>query len=209
MREQLLSQMTKNNPDQTPIDENLISMLTSMVTVDTHPLQLNTKATDFIAVHMYVDDQGMLKQLPTNVRASGICAAAGAPITVHGDAFIARTFDNDHDFTRLDFTLKELSDKDTEFFKSARNANLQRGKSSANLENLQQMLSTGKVPASAINSSIVSNKPNDLTEHKCSNGRVCQNKGTLRCSKCKAIYYCSAECQKKDWSVHKSQCKKV
>lgn len=30
---------------------------------------------------------------------------------------------------------------------------------------------------------------------------------TLRCANCK-VYYCSAECQKKSWPVHKNHCKR-
>ena len=34
----------------------------------------------------------------------------------------------------------------------------------------------------------------------------CGNPGTLRCSKCKKVYYCSKECQKSDWKTHKLSC---
>jgi hypothetical protein len=30
--------------------------------------------------------------------------------------------------------------------------------------------------------------------------------GKKRCSQCKCIYYCSQECQKKDWFRHKTEC---
>ena len=36
---------------------------------------------------------------------------------------------------------------------------------------------------------------------------VCDKKNcTLRCSKCKSVYFCNKECQKKAWSVHKKHC---
>jgi tetratricopeptide (TPR) repeat protein len=41
---------------------------------------------------------------------------------------------------------------------------------------------------------------------KCANPD-CQENGTLKCSKCSSVYYCSQACQKKHWSVHKTQCK--
>ena len=33
-----------------------------------------------------------------------------------------------------------------------------------------------------------------------------QTNAPLRCSKCKAVYYCSGTCQKEDWKVHKIIC---
>jgi TPR repeat protein len=33
-----------------------------------------------------------------------------------------------------------------------------------------------------------------------------QTNAPLRCSKCKAVYYCSGTCQKDDWKVHKIIC---
>ena len=35
---------------------------------------------------------------------------------------------------------------------------------------------------------------------------TCNNKATKVCSKCKRVHYCSRNCQKKDWKVHKYKC---
>ena len=47
--------------------------------------------------------------------------------------------------------------------------------------------------------------------HQCKNPEDQLNSlGSLKtCSGCKVVYYCSRDCQKKDWHVHKFLCKKV
>ncbi|XP_034988412.2 tudor domain-containing protein 1 [Zootoca vivipara] len=37
----------------------------------------------------------------------------------------------------------------------------------------------------------------------------CRMFGSLRCTRCKQIYYCSVECQRKDWQMHSAVCKLV
>ncbi len=32
---------------------------------------------------------------------------------------------------------------------------------------------------------------------------------TKRCTGCKKVWYCSKECQKKDWKLHKNKCKRI
>ena len=36
---------------------------------------------------------------------------------------------------------------------------------------------------------------------------VCLQPSRLKCSRCDAIQYCGKECQKKDWKIHKHNCK--
>jgi len=62
-----------------------------------------------VGINMYVDDQGTIKGLPLNARATQIAQMVGLPLEVRGDAFVARFFDDDDGFDRLDFTLADLS----------------------------------------------------------------------------------------------------
>jgi hypothetical protein len=36
---------------------------------------------------------------------------------------------------------------------------------------------------------------------------LCLEPSKLKCSRCLTIQYCSKECQKKDWKIHKNNCK--
>lgn len=50
-------------------------------------------------------------------------------------------------------------------------------------------------------------KPNENPKNKCAH---CSKQNcTDRCGKCHKIYYCSEECQKKDWLRHKAVCKQA
>jgi hypothetical protein len=42
---------------------------------------------------------------------------------------------------------------------------------------------------------------------KCGNNNCSASRGCKRCSRCRSIYYCSRECQEKDWVNHKPKCK--
>ena len=40
-------------------------------------------------------------------------------------------------------------------------------------------------------------------------GNSCGQQGTKRCSKCQTVYYCSKECQKAHWKIHKKGCSEI
>ncbi len=42
-------------------------------------------------------------------------------------------------------------------------------------------------------------------EGKC---RCCGKAASLRCSKCRKVFYCGKECQARDWPIHKKECGK-
>lgn len=74
-------------------------------------MALLSNATDnnFTGVTFYCDDAATALGLPINPRASEIANCAGKPTEVRGDVFVARVFDNEEEFKRLDFTLGEVS----------------------------------------------------------------------------------------------------
>ena len=43
-------------------------------------------------------------------------------------------------------------------------------------------------------------KEQQKSQHKCAR---CQAPATKLCSRCQQVYYCSPECQRKDWKFHK------
>jgi len=57
---------------------------------------------------------------------------------------------------------------------------------------------------------LTSPKPSGSTEGEdpsgCQPCTVCNKTATKRCSRCHGAYYCSTECQRRDWSSHKLHC---
>ena len=174
----------------------------NMVTVDTVPLILNTKDSAFVGVNAYVDDQGSLKGLPVNLRATSICHVAGTDVRIMGDAFLARFFDNDDDFKRLDFKLVDLTEN-SDFLRTAKRLSDEKAKR-AKADPKQFELRMGQNEAGGKPEA----KITKLDPELCGFGRSsCGKKGDKTCNRCKKAKYCSAECQKADWSIHKKECK--
>jgi hypothetical protein len=94
----------------------------------------------------------------------------------------------DDDFVRMDFRLDELS-TDAEWVQIAK----QQAASSA----------ATAAPAAMAKRRVVSS-----LQRVCA-AAMCSKDGTLRCSRCKNQYYCSAACQKADWKTHKASCVKA
>uniref|UniRef100_K3WL03 MYND-type domain-containing protein n=1 Tax=Globisporangium ultimum (strain ATCC 200006 / CBS 805.95 / DAOM BR144) TaxID=431595 RepID=K3WL03_GLOUD len=188
-KQQLLSQLPKGTQ---MTDEMLQMMLQMDSLVDSFPLMTNTRAVSHIGVNMYVDDKGTAKGLPTNMRASAIAQACGKMIEVRGDAFIARVFDNDDDFERMDFRLSEVT-MDADWIKIGKEQSVASADTSAS------SISSIRTPQKAIA---------PLAAHVCG-AAMCSANASLRCSRCKNQHYCSAKCQKADWKTHKLSCTKA
>lgn len=193
-KRQLLTQL----PQGATLTNEMLQMMLQMDSlVDSIPLVLNTPDVKHVGINMYVDDKGTAKALPTNVRASAIAQACGKMLEVKGDAFIARVFDDDDDFVRMDFRLSEVSG-DALWVQAAKmqSAAAAAGKGGAAAG---AALARAKAPGKITLPSAI--------QRICGADR-CSKNGTLRCSRCKAQFYCGSQCQKLDWRLHKVGCKK-
>eukprot|EP00873_Tetraselmis_striata_P044497 jgi/Tetstr1/464761/TSEL_009508.t1 len=101
--------LLKNLPAGAQLADGMLNAATSLGLVENIALLNNAKDIGFVGVNMYVDDEGSIKGVPPNMRASQIAACCGKPLEVRGDAFISRIFDNEDEFRRLDLTLPEVS----------------------------------------------------------------------------------------------------
>mmetsp|Transcript_13814 Transcript_13814/g.37338 ORF Transcript_13814/g.37338 Transcript_13814/m.37338 type:complete len:341 (+) Transcript_13814:39-1061(+) len=105
-KQSILSQLGEN---ASRVDLSQLDMVTGMQMVENVALLANSKDVGFVGVNMYCDDQAIAKELPLNPRACQIAECCGKMVQVRGDVFMARIFDNEDNFKRLDFTLGDLS----------------------------------------------------------------------------------------------------
>ncbi|PNH06035.1 hypothetical protein TSOC_007639, partial [Tetrabaena socialis] len=106
-RQQLVSQVGAEAV--TKLSDDMMSAALDMQMVETLPMLVNNASSGYVAVNLYCDDQAQIKELPGNVRASQIADCCGRTMQIRGDAFLARLFDNDDAFVRMDLTLGEVS----------------------------------------------------------------------------------------------------
>ncbi|GAB67522.1 MYND finger domain protein [Plasmodium cynomolgi strain B] len=150
------------------------------------PLTIPTEKTNFFAVNCYIDDIGRIKKLPYNSRASRICSTE-----IYGDAFLSKTYDNE-DFRRCDFTISEYE----QFLQNPPKAENRWDQAQA-MQDLLKQMQAQKEEKTAV--SPPTERPN-VCEH------CYTEKNLKRCGKCKKVYYCSIECQRKDFVFHKRIC---
>jgi len=149
MDRKLLEKQVAEKTKGKMIDEKYMDMLMSNSSVEIVPLVLPLKRTKFLSISMYVDDQGIAKNLPKNERACQISFAAGRPMEVRGDAFFGRVYDDQDDWGRRDFTMKDCS-SDAEWLLSAKEANKEgQASNTASTMNLKNMLMQQQAQAAA------------------------------------------------------------
>jgi hypothetical protein len=86
-------------------------------------LQLPTASGGFIGVSMYCDQNGKLKKLELNTRASSLCQSCGHINQIYGDIFVGRYHDDESlPWERLDFTLDDMN-SDSTWIREARAKN--------------------------------------------------------------------------------------
>uniref|UniRef100_A0A6U3ELU9 CS domain-containing protein n=1 Tax=Lotharella globosa TaxID=91324 RepID=A0A6U3ELU9_9EUKA len=120
------------------IDDSMMNELLRQSSVEIVPLSVPVKATKFLSISMYVDDQGIAKNLPKNERASKMALSAGRPTEVRGDAFLGRVFDDQDSWTRVDFTMADCS-SDAEWINFARAVN-KTGQGPSSMADLKAMM---------------------------------------------------------------------
>lgn len=91
-------------------DEDTIQKLAQMTTVDIFTALLGKADNQFEQVSIYVDDKGVSKNLPINMRVTSLMNTAGyLQNQFLGDAFIARVRDDQNDiWQREDFKVEEM-----------------------------------------------------------------------------------------------------
>ncbi|SCN58565.1 MYND finger protein, putative [Plasmodium chabaudi chabaudi] len=151
------------------------------------PLTVPTEQNNYYAINCYIDDIGRIKKLPYNSRASRICST-----DIYGDAFLSKTYDNE-DFKRCDFTIQEYE----EFLKNPPKAENRWNQAQA-MQDLLRQMKDQKEGVANTNAPVA--KP-PTCEH-CYK----EEKSLKRCGKCRKVYYCSVDCQRKDYVFHKRIC---
>nr|AET50614.1 hypothetical protein [Eimeria tenella] len=147
------------------------------------PLTLPTKANNFKGINAYIDSVGRIKDIPKNARASRICST-----DIRGDCFLSLVYDDEEKFERQNLTLKDFE----ELMKNPPEATGRWSETQATMQLLQQQSGAAK-PEEA------PRKP------KCENcGK--EDLPLKKCSRCSKSFYCSVQCQRKDWPLHKRIC---
>jgi hypothetical protein len=111
---------------KTNISTAAMNRVAATGSVETFPLVHPADTNKFTGVYIYLDEVGLLKKLPPNVRATQIAAACGynPPPNFYGDVFIGRC-QTKPAFTNLDFLMDVDTDRGAEWMRRAVSENLE------------------------------------------------------------------------------------
>ncbi|KAK9841462.1 hypothetical protein WJX74_006236 [Apatococcus lobatus] len=129
--------LMKHVPEGTQLPESLLSAASELNLVENTALMTNNSHSDYIGVNLYTDDNAGMYNAPSNHRASEFAFCCGKRLEVRGDAFLARIFDNDDAFKRLDFTLKDMTSS-AAWVKEAKRQNDKKPSSEAFVKQMQR-----------------------------------------------------------------------
>jgi hypothetical protein len=121
-------------------------------------LQLPSQSNNFVGISLYCDQNGKLKNLELNTRATSLVQACGHANQIFGDAFIGRYYDNEEfPWERRDFVFEDMQ-SDAAWVIEARNRN--QGKNAATAYStssvLQNMLNSN-------NTAMINDAPKSTT----------------------------------------------
>ena len=159
--------------------------------VQSHALLTNKKETNYIAIIMYIDDIGQAKQLPYNSRATYLSQICLQSIIIHGDIFIGKYYDNEHDFKRLDLSIKDLG-----------------GEQFNHNNTLISQCRLYASPEEKQREQYLINNYQKSQLKQCYNINCTNTKQLKKCAKCHLVQYCSRLCQIEHWKNghHKLYC---
>eukprot|EP00392_Amoebophrya_sp_AT5.2_P006370 g6382.t1 len=98
--------------DTSKLTDDVMAQISAMTSVDIFPLLLPVEKTGWTGVNVYVDDKGIAKNLPKNVRATELATECGYATQVfYGDAFLSRMEDSEKldIWRRMDFGLGDMT----------------------------------------------------------------------------------------------------
>lgn len=94
-------ELLKKLPEGTKTDDASISRMleeaADMQLVEPVPLMVNSKENEFVAVNMYVDDSGVLKDLPMNRRATEFAQMIGTLVCFVDERIVQDVFEGMRD----------------------------------------------------------------------------------------------------------------
>jgi len=162
-------------------------------------LVLPTPSNSFRAVNAYIDSVGRIKGMPQNSRATRITST-----DIRGDCFLSRSFDDDTDFRRMDFTME-----DYEGFLACPPDARGRWNPSAALEQMNRAVMGGGGEGGDEGGEGGGTQTGSSQVTKCSNcGSTAKEIGAalMKCGGCSRVCYCNRDCQRSDWRYHKRFC---